>query len=414
LKDKQSSGRVGAPIKIALNFFPISAQNDDLIDELEFKFGHIGVTFFIRLQKLIYGEKGFYYELNTDDDQDWVFTLRKLHFESKDRHKLRGILQFLIDKDFFDANFLREKKILTSNRIQLFYFWATKRRLLADFNKEYYLPGVEKFISEVRKMDVDKADEIEELAEDEDGVYKALNGIVQKANEGENVIPVHNNPDNGNIIPIDVNTIQTKETKREEKKAEGSFEKFHFSILYPIVSSDTGPEQSSDGKPKPKKKAKLMDNPFYKENREVLIKKWQEFSKMVYAPGDETNAAVMYIFLKTLKNAIFELDKREIPEEKRSDSLVAEFMHWMWDHVLNQDRWDKMPPTLNSHKGLPTIHRRWEDLYAWAPRAPKQANSKKGQKQGSEKRSGGQRSQGMQNISKLVQGMNLPPSPHDS
>lgn len=353
MREKNSQSRLGAPIQKPLKFFRMNC-NDDLIEELQLRFGHIAVTFFVRIQDQIYGKEGYYFEANAEDEQSWGFSLRKMMFETKERYKLRGILHFLIDKDFFDKQSYEEKKILTSVHIQRFYFWATKRRLLAEFKKEYFLPGTEEFIKEVRKISDKDEEKIEQLIENGDGLWEAVNQIVQNRENEVSAIPVHNNSDNADNNQINDNIIQTKETKGKEKKPFGVSENSPEFSSNVSLSAGAASDKSDGKKPK--------TSP---EHRKAIMDDWSEWTKKTFVPTCvEDNVNVNGVIAKVRAEAENYLRKHQVAPEMWPDKLLP-IMRVIWKSIFDDARWDKMPPTLNSHKDFKMLHKRWDSLTTW-------------------------------------------------
>lgn len=112
------------PQKKGLDYFPFDVRffDDRKIKELRGKFGPDGITLYIYLLCLIYGENGYYLKL--DDGFNYVASA-DLQMGSE---KIGQVINFLCERSLFNDKLFVSDKVLTSPGIQTRYQEAVKTR----------------------------------------------------------------------------------------------------------------------------------------------------------------------------------------------------------------------------------------------------------------------------------------------
>ncbi len=123
---------MGRRQKVALDYYYVQVNTDQVEKLLKAKFGLEGVGVITQLKRCIFGDKGYYMEW-TDDDAD-VFSAE--NYINRDR--LDSIIDFLCVKGIFDRS-LRDSGVLTSKDIQDQYIAASLKRTSIEIKPEYLL-----------------------------------------------------------------------------------------------------------------------------------------------------------------------------------------------------------------------------------------------------------------------------------
>lgn len=115
------------PLKNGLDYFPMDTKLDLKLQLLQARYKLEGIGFIDMLYRIIY-EEGYYIILG----EDKLSLLANQFGITEERFK--EILDYCVEKDFFDKQFYTKNQVLTSNGIQKRYFHGTLRR---DKNKTY-------------------------------------------------------------------------------------------------------------------------------------------------------------------------------------------------------------------------------------------------------------------------------------
>lgn len=126
---------MGRQPKRGLDFFSHDTDlfNDPKIKILKAKHGLVGYAVYLRLLELIYNENGYY--ITIDDDFNILF----VDDNNIDIDVYINILNECINRGLFNKKVYDKYKVLTSERIQKHYLFATERRASVEFIKEYIL-----------------------------------------------------------------------------------------------------------------------------------------------------------------------------------------------------------------------------------------------------------------------------------
>lgn len=117
-------------------YFPLKVNLFDEIpmELIEAKFGLKGTAAIMKLLCKIYKENGYY--LTWNKEQCTLFTNKVGRDISEE--EMQGMVNILVEKEFFDLQTYQEKQVLTSIEIQKVWLEATKRRK-RDLNSLPYL-----------------------------------------------------------------------------------------------------------------------------------------------------------------------------------------------------------------------------------------------------------------------------------
>jgi len=119
------------PLKKGLDYFPMDTTLDLKMQLVKAKYHLEGIGFIDLLYRIIYNE-GYYIKL----DEDKLLML-SMEFGLEEK-RFEEILNFCVEKDFFDKNLWENEKVLTSNGIQKRYFHKTAKRTEQKY--EFLLP----------------------------------------------------------------------------------------------------------------------------------------------------------------------------------------------------------------------------------------------------------------------------------
>lgn len=115
------------PLKQGLDYFPMDTKLDLKLQLLKAKYKLEGIGFIDMLFRVIY-EEGYFIKIDADNQ------LMLANDFGISEERFSELLNFCIEKDFFDKQIYKENQVLTSNGIQKRYFHGTLRR---DKNKSY-------------------------------------------------------------------------------------------------------------------------------------------------------------------------------------------------------------------------------------------------------------------------------------
>lgn len=379
----------GRPNEKRLPYFNISSQ-DKILDDLEYIFGYYGVVLYLRLKQQLHNVEGYY--LNTREDDSKAKYLKTVPLNAKpctnsvpcngffkrytsdrkNNSKIDGILQFLFDHDkngnpvditvsrnaVFDQEMYETHGILTGEEIQKFYFIVTKRRKELDINEKFLLPGIKEFIEELRSGAEEEEDEEQNKVQT---LKETFTEIIQNIVKNENAINVDINSENADI---NTNNHQQKDNKGKVKgkgKSE-AFENVPFSTTNVVTIAPQGDSDLQSNEEKEEKTKKPQTDPIH---RAAFGKLWEQFAQQGFAPSSkEENIAVNSIIGKSKATAIFELNKINYPDDKRTPEIYLKMMEKLWEMVFDKQFWNSLPVTLNSHVDFKILSSRWNSIVA--------------------------------------------------
>ena len=130
--------------------FKVSLFEEIAIELIEAKFGLRGTAAVMKLLCKIHKENGYY--LKWDSEQCTLFT-NKVGRDINEE-EMQGIVDILVEKEFFNIKIYKEQKVLTSIEIQKVWLEATKRRK-RDLNSLPYFLEELKITNEKPKTETD-------------------------------------------------------------------------------------------------------------------------------------------------------------------------------------------------------------------------------------------------------------------
>lgn len=107
-------------------YFPLKVNlfEEIAVELVEAKFGLKGAAAIMKLLCKIHKDSGYYLKWN--EEQCALFTNKAGRDITQE--EMQGIVNILVEKEFFDSKIYREKGVLTSTEIQKVWLEATKRR----------------------------------------------------------------------------------------------------------------------------------------------------------------------------------------------------------------------------------------------------------------------------------------------
>lgn len=123
-------------MKSGLEFFPLDVTLDTKFELIEAEFGITGFAVIVKLFQMIYGQEGYYGEVN--DEVVLLFSKKN----ALGRSTVSEIIRAAVRRGIFDKGLYNKYKILTSEGIQKRYFEACRRREKIEVRKEYLLGSV--------------------------------------------------------------------------------------------------------------------------------------------------------------------------------------------------------------------------------------------------------------------------------
>lgn len=125
----------GRPLKQELDFFPHPTNNNDIVNALIQEFGANGYAVYYSLCEKIFNN-GYFYEINNSQ-------IRLLCLKLKiTENEFYNILSLAIDLDLFDKEIYSNYNILTNEKLQNDFFYATKRRKQVILYDEFCLVDI--------------------------------------------------------------------------------------------------------------------------------------------------------------------------------------------------------------------------------------------------------------------------------
>lgn len=132
-------------LKSGIDYFPLDVRLDDKWKLVEAEFGLQGFAIVVKLLQKIYGERGYYCELQ--DDVALLFA----HECGVGGNVVSEIVNACIKRGIFDETMYKKYNVLTSEGIQKRYFEAVKRRNDVKVVPEYLYPSFYHFAKDVCK-----------------------------------------------------------------------------------------------------------------------------------------------------------------------------------------------------------------------------------------------------------------------
>lgn len=120
-------------MKSGIDYFPLDTSLDTKFELIEAEFGLKGFAIVVKLLQRIYGQEGYYCEVN--DEVALLFG--KVNGLSDSA--VLEIVAATVRRGIFDKTLYDKYKILTSEGVQRRYFDACKRREKVEVKKEYLL-----------------------------------------------------------------------------------------------------------------------------------------------------------------------------------------------------------------------------------------------------------------------------------
>ena len=196
----------GRPIKQELDFFPHPTNNNDIVNALIQEFGANGYAVYYSLCEKIFNN-GYFYEINNSQIKLLCLKLKITENE------FYNILSLAIDLDLFDKEIYSNYNILTNEKLQNDFFYATKRRKQVILYDEFCLVDINTLQEEK-----DKEREIKRIS---------INDNINSINDNNNSINVdrclHDVNNNSHTIQYNTNTNTIQEnininTRKEKNK----------------------------------------------------------------------------------------------------------------------------------------------------------------------------------------------------
>lgn len=198
----------GRPIKQELDFFPHPTNNNDIVNALVQKFGANGYAVYYSLCEKIFNN-GYFYEINNSQIKLLCLKLKITEDE------FYNILSLAIDLDLFDKEIYSNYNILTNEKLQNDFFYATKRRKQVILYDEFCLVNINTLQEEK-----DKEREIKRISINDN------NNSINVDNNSINVDRcLHDVNNNSHTIQYNTNTNTIQEnininTRKEKNKIE--------------------------------------------------------------------------------------------------------------------------------------------------------------------------------------------------
>ena len=203
----------GRPIKQELDFFPHPTNNNDIVNALVQEFGANGYAVYYSLCEKIFNN-GYFYEINNSQIKLLCLKLKITENE------FYNILSLAIDLDLFDKEIYSNYNILTNEKLQNDFFYATKRRKQVILYDEFCLVDINTLQEEK-----DKEREIKRISINDN--INSINDNNNSINDNNNSINVdrclHDVNNNSHTIQYNTNTIQENiniNTRKEKNKIE--------------------------------------------------------------------------------------------------------------------------------------------------------------------------------------------------
>lgn len=205
----------GRPIKQELDFFPHPTNNNDIVNALVQEFGANGYAVYYSLCEKIFNN-GYFYEINNSQIKLLCLKLKITEDE------FYNILSLAIDLDLFDKEIYSNYNILTNEKLQNDFFYATKRRKQVILYDEFCLVNINTLQEEK-----DKEREIKRISINDNN--NSINVDNNSINDNNNSINdnrcLHDVDNNSHTIQYNTNTNTIQKnininTRKEKNKIE--------------------------------------------------------------------------------------------------------------------------------------------------------------------------------------------------
>lgn len=118
-------------MKNGLDYFPFDTALNTQFELIEAQFGLTGFSIVVKLLQRIYGQEGYYCEVN----EEVILLLSKQM--GKKASIISEVIKAAVKRDIFDRERYEKYRVLTSEDIQRKYFEATRRRVKVTVKEEY-------------------------------------------------------------------------------------------------------------------------------------------------------------------------------------------------------------------------------------------------------------------------------------
>lgn len=147
------------PLKQGMDWFPyeLGLLGDRKLRKIKQRYGTgTGVTIYLALLEMIYGDKGYYidYSDNVRDDVVWEIQEFLRGKFMPDAETVSCVIEDLVDGELFSADHLQKFKILTSKRIQTNFYRATVERKTVSINFDYWMLSKEEMTAMGEKSEI--------------------------------------------------------------------------------------------------------------------------------------------------------------------------------------------------------------------------------------------------------------------
>ncbi len=189
----------GRPIKQELDFFPHPTNNNDIVNALVQEFGANGYAVYYSLCEKIFNN-GYFYEINNSQIKLLCLKLKITEDE------FYNILSLAIDLDLFDKEIYSNYNILTNEKLQNDFFYATKRRKQVILYDEFCLVDINTLQEEK-----DKEREIKRISINDNNNSINVDRCLHDVNNNSHTIQYNTNT---NTIQENIN-INTRKEKNK-------------------------------------------------------------------------------------------------------------------------------------------------------------------------------------------------------
>lgn len=195
----------GRPIKQELDFFPHPTNNNDIVNALVQEFGANGYAVYYSLCEKIFNN-GYFYEINNSQIKLLCLKLKITEDE------FYNILSLAIDLDLFDKEIYSNYNILTNEKLQNDFFYATKRRKQVILYDEFCLVDINTLQEEK-----DKEREIKRISINDNNNSINVDRCLHDVNNNSHTIQYNTNT---NTIQENININTRKEKNKIERDRE--------------------------------------------------------------------------------------------------------------------------------------------------------------------------------------------------
>jgi len=180
----------GAPIKQGLDFYPsaVGLLKDRKFRRMKMKYGSVALVIYLGLLDMIYSEKGYYleYESNKDEVIWELLEILQGRFQP-DADTVSDVIDGLAESGLFSGGCY--PKIITSKRIQATYYKATVDRKAVDIDFDVWLLNEEEMRAiSAKSLILSKFINrpINSINRTNNSINRTINGQKEKEREKEN------------------------------------------------------------------------------------------------------------------------------------------------------------------------------------------------------------------------------------